>query len=647
MSKLLSGSSFDPSGNYYASVVTALDTHRIRTQSTNNSSLANAFSLEKGNKITSISWALSAEVESSNKKKRRVSLSQKHDNFENEIISIGLNKGSILQYSPSANQIIGKLENPNASSINDYHFSTITNSGWSVDSSQNVIEWDLILFKPKSQFKFKESINLIRVINYQDKPHLLLASHSVYLIEIETQKVVKTFPGHITPIHTLLLLNDGINFITAASGDRFINIYSLEGSSSVLVAQSDVLKISINNNNNEIISVITEDGFIEIFKDFLKQDKIVKSNNKRKSQQSKLSDFKVYLKRPNLDVLKIEDCFVLNDFILITWLEDQNVPYFEKIKLSNLKESNELIKDLPKIKVKEFLNNDIAAAKNYNENSIFITSGDNLMNLDNKEKIDPEEESDEEDGPSLAEKMELLKVENTQPKKKHGKATTGSLVVILTQALRSSDHSLLDTVLSSRNEEVLKSTIERLDTTLAILLLERLAERIARNTNKQGQLNLWVKWVMIIHGGYLINVPNLSKSLSSLHSTLARRSKTLPRLLELQGRLDVLYSNFEINKEEEFIEEEDSDVEYIEELDGDEDLDVDIDDDEISSESEEEDLSEDEKMLIEKLAEDEMQEEFGFSDEEINGEINEESESEDEQELLRQRIEKLKSKQKK
>jgi U3 small nucleolar RNA-associated protein 5 len=685
MAKLLAVSAFDPTGNHYSSVVTALDTHRIRVQATNNtSSLANAFSLDKGHKVTSLSWGLSPDVEakeespSKKNKKRRLTQTQQQFALESQIISIGLNKGSILQYSPAANQIVGKLENPNASSINDYVFSHLTNSGWSVDVAQNVIEWDLFLFKPKLQFRFNESVNLIRVIEYNNKPHLLLASHSVYLVDIETHDIVMTFPGHVTPIHALLPMSDGVHFITAADGDRFINIYSTEGTPTVLVTQSNVLSVS---HNDETVTAITEDGFVEVFTNVLKKQQQQQSttgakSNKKRVQQSKQSDFKIQLTRPNSDPLKIEDAFISPEFITITWLEDQSIPYFEKIKVIDLSETTTITKARPAIQAKDhtLFGQDIAAPKRYNESSTVVTSGDNLKYLDNKEvQVNKNEEEEEEldvelrveDGPSLAEKMELLKVENTVPKRRNGKASANSLAVILTQALRSNDHSLLETVLTSRNENVLKTTIQRLDTSLAVILLERLAERIARHTNRQGQLNIWVKWVIIIHGGYLINVPNLAKSLSSLHSTLTRRASTLPRLLELQGRLDVLYSQQESNKankefqEEDYDDSDESDVEYIEELDDanllddseDEELlireeDGFIDVDDFSESEEEEDVE-----IADVLENEEVEEEVGYSDEEINGNgkdidsDDDDDENNNEQELLKQKIAKLKAKQ--
>ena len=652
---------FNGNGQYYVSTITALDTHKIRVQSTNSTSsaslLAQAFTLDKSHKATCIEWG---------------SLSAGKQDIENLVVAIGENKGSILLYSPLQNEVITTLVNPYSSSIRDFHISTITGTGWSVDAGQNVIEWDLLTGEssPHNKFKFHESINKVSTLIHQGKPHLLLASHTIHLVDIETHDVVKTFPGHISSIHTVLPI-DNSTFITAAQGDRFINVYSTELAPIVLVTQSNVISISYAD---ETLSAVTEDGIVEVFHNVLTRTHSTKK--KRGGAPSKQSNRSVKLQRPNGSQLTIESSALEqnSNTLIITWLEDNLIPYFERIQLDtidsfDIDNSNDnvytLTKDKPKILAKDhsLFGRDVAAAKHYNEANATVTSGDNLRFLDNKEV--EELEYREDDGPSLAEKLEMTQTLETAPKKKHTRITAGSLAVVLTQALRSNDHTLLETVLSNRDETVLKNTIERLDTSLAVVLLDRLAERIARQTNRQGQLNVWVKWIMVIHGGSLINIPNLSSSLSSLHSTLNRRANTLPRLLELQGKLDVLYAQEELqryNKNvagEQYNEEyDDSDVEYVEELDdhgliddGEHDYieeEGELEDGYMSIDGPSDDESEDDTVLVEKdLEDDEMDDEGGYSDEEVHGnELQAEEEAvDDEQEELKKRIAKLKAKQ--
>lgn len=142
--------------------------------------------------------------------------------------------------------------------------------------------------------------------------------------------------------------------------------------------------------------------------------------------------------------------------------------------------------------------------------------------------------------------------------------------------MKSNDHSLLESVLINRDENVIKKTISRLDSIYVVNFLDRLSERILRNANKQAALIVWIKWVMIIHGNYLMQQPNLFSSLSTLYVILSNRSKTLPKLLQLQGRVNMVLNTIDMRKsilqdKETGESDDDSDldedvVEYIEEV---------------------------------------------------------------------------------
>lgn len=93
-----------------------------------------------------------------------------------------------------------------------------------------------------------------------------------------------------------------------------------------------------------------------------------------------------------------------------------------------------------------------------------------------------------------------------------------------------------------------------------------------------------------------------------MHSVLAKKANTLPRLLELQGRLNLLYDQSslkqDLNKEEVFQDGEEEDVAYIEDLDDAQfngEIDVDIDEVSSSEESdvefEDEDDDDDEEQI--------------------------------------------------
>lgn len=250
----------------------------------------------------------------------------------------------------------------------------------------------------------------------------------------------------------------------------------------------------------------------------------------------------------------------------------------------------------------------------YNEEDATIAAGDDYAQLENG----GDESGDDAESATLAEKMDALKREN-KASKGSGTAppTMGSLSTVLTQAIKSDDDDLLESCLLFRDEEGIKSTVQRLNSNLAVLLLERLAAKMTAQPSRGRQFNAWIKWVMVAHGGYLVTVPKLLVTVSRLHKALNTRVNTLDRLLALEGRLEMLEAQMELRNASHGAndddEESDSEVEFvegeedIEEDDeddmseimamGDEDIEMEEDDDEEGEEDDEEEESDDENEI--------------------------------------------------
>lgn len=539
------------------------------------SELNTSFNLDKSSKISSIAWVPLGE----------------------QVLAISLTRGATLLFSPASNTIIAELNLNLNLAIQDFHYSSLTHTAFSCDIGGNVIEWDLTTFSQISQFKINEfledveSIFKLSTVVYNDIPHLLLASHSIYLVDISSKSVIKTFPGHIQPISSLIPIDEDL-FLTSAIGDRFMNLNSIKKSSNtaVFVAQTPIKSVSLlNKNGKSILTALTENGTMEIFNDpfnLNENNSISTSSKKKRRQQASLvqshSSNSIYkLSRPEIEIKSVQDANLIinsssinDNHIIISWLENSSVSYFESIKWLDesgnyLIDSNLIIyKSRPNLKSTQSLTergHDIAASKPYVEGHAIISDGNNIRDL--------EEDEDEE---SLAEKLDKISTEQISKKKSKkidGKNTTKSLAIILSQSLRNNDHSLLETVLSNRDSQVIQNTISKLDSSLAIVLLDRLSEKIQRQASRFNQLNSWLKWILIIHGAVLASLPKLNTKFSNLHSVLIKKSDTLPRLLELQGRLTLLYHQTELKREivsnevDDVVEDIDSDIEYVEELD--------------------------------------------------------------------------------
>ncbi|KAI0972969.1 Dip2/Utp12 family-domain-containing protein [Xylaria arbuscula] len=200
-----------------------------------------------------------------------------------------------------------------------------------------------------------------------------------------------------------------------------------------------------------------------------------------------------------------------------------------------------------------------------------------------------------------------------------------SLGTVLSQALRTDDADLLESCLHVTDGNTIDSTIQRLDSTLASILLTKLASRMHRRPGRAGSLMTWVQSTLVCHGGALAAQPGLVKRLGELQRVLDERARGLNSLLALKGKLDLMNAQLKLRRQYSEVDEDVQDEEGIIYVEGEEsDADIvnglmDLDDDELpvtngvmDDDSEEDDLqsnapeSEEELDGEEELDEDEV-----------------------------------------
>ncbi|RAL61508.1 hypothetical protein DID88_009547 [Monilinia fructigena] len=135
-----------------------------------------------------------------------------------------------------------------------------------------------------------------------------------------------------------------------------------------------------------------------------------------------------------------------------------------------------------------------------------------------------------------------------------------SLGTVLTQALKTNDVALLESCLHTTDLSTIRATIQRLDSPLAAILLQRLAERLHRRPGRAGSLMVWVQWAMITHGGYLATQRGLIKKLAEGKLDMLDAQIELRRSMQNRPRLDsedndegVIYVEGQSDDEEEVI----------------------------------------------------------------------------------------------
>jgi hypothetical protein len=140
-----------------------------------------------------------------------------------------------------------------------------------------------------------------------------------------------------------------------------------------------------------------------------------------------------------------------------------------------------------------------------------------------------EDEDDEDDDDD--DEMEVENTNGTSFKPKT--ATTESLKELLSQALVSSDDSLLELALAVRDIKVISTTIKEIEPSLLLVLLSKLTTRLASNPLRAESLSMWLSFLLKT-GRFQPN------HLSALRNLLYERIESFSDLLRLEGRLSMM-----------------------------------------------------------------------------------------------------------
>ena len=535
----------------FASATLSLDSWHVRIADPSNSTIRNEYTFDRGQVCKCLAWG--SRPSNHEKKKRKV---------ETAVLGVGLNDGSINLFVAAEAESIGKLVG-HTGEVNAIAFTETTI--WSAGSDGQAIEWDY-----SKKLRTLSIDSTLSAIAFHGST-LLAASYTIHRYPDE-----KAFTNHTTPVHSLVFV--GNKFVSAADDDRYMNVYSDEAERA-LIAETDVKRIDANEN---VLCAVTLEG-IELF-----EHPTSPVEKQRRKSQVMTAKSKIVIQRPDGAKVDIMNASIRTNQLYIAWNEGARM-VFEIIDLyqnEQLIESTQLVREKQPVMgaangIKE------KTKKPYTDGNAQIGAGNDVADLESEEEIEE---------PTLAERLHAMEVAAPKPVKVVNMPPAASLTTVLTQALKSSDTALLESCLHHTDAKIILGTIRRLDSTLAVSLLEQLASRLSRKPGRSADLGVWVRNTIVVHGGYLASIPSLVRTLSSLHTVLSTRAATLPRLLALQGRLDMINAQIELRREGGQITGEDpSDIEYNEGESDISDEEVGIDDDvesEFSDGSEENEFAE-------------------------------------------------------
>jgi len=117
-----------------------------------------------------------------------------------------------------------------------------------------------------------------------------------------------------------------------------------------------------------------------------------------------------------------------------------------------------------------------------------------------------------------------------------------SLVTLLTQGLQSSDTTLLDQVLSCRNEKIIEKTVRALTIPVLLPLIDCLNKYLYQSADKGLIASKWLRAVLSTHTSYLMTCPDITERLGPMYELIEARTRLYPKLARLHGKLSLIAS---------------------------------------------------------------------------------------------------------
>ncbi|XP_078398814.1 WD repeat-containing protein 43 [Cetorhinus maximus] len=577
-----------------------------------------------------LSWAPPRRLrqEVPQKKKRRSE--DATDKEELDLLAIGTAVGGILLYSIVKGELQSKLGGGHDNKVNCVRWHQENSCLYSCSDDKHIVEWSLPTGKVKCKWKAeKGSVSCLCLS--PDGKMLLSAGRGIKLWDLETKEVYRKFTGHATTISSLTFATirppsesqpfdgmTGLYFLSGALHDRLLNVWQVRPDgkdknavlSFTLTDEPIYVDLTTSGDREDPVklAVVCRDGQMHLFEHILNgycKKPLLPTCTVQIATSGRGTDA-----RP-VPILAATFCSDRQS-ILIAY-NSMLHPIIERVMLNTTESHICLVRDTQTTVV---LTTEMAATK---VKTPIVTSGVKVLvpgipghntsmkpTLMESRKTEAKRRKDTENERSIEERLCTMDIDVMKMKNKSGLPQTDSFAVLLVQGLESRDSSILNKVLQTKKDSLIKTTIARLPVPAVVPLLQEITKRLQGHPYSAALMVKWLKAVFILHASYLSTLPDLVPQLGALYQVMESRVKTLQKLSRLHGKLFLLVTQVAasekaqdvstVNQTAKLVYEEESS----EEENSEDDPMADQESDENWEEDEEEERADDPKMHIDK-----------------------------------------------
>ncbi|GCC30719.1 WD repeat-containing protein 43 [Chiloscyllium punctatum] len=576
-----------------------------------------------------LSWAPPRRLsqEGPQKKKRR---SEDATGLEElDLLAIGTAVGSILLYSIVKGELQSKLGGGHDNKVNCVRWHQESDCLYSCSDDKHIVEWSVPTGKVKCKWKAeKGSISCLCLS--PDGKMLLSAGRGIKLWDLETKEVYRKFTGHATTVSSLAFAtirppNDsqpfdgitGLYFLSGAVHDRLLNVWQVRSDgkdknavlSFTLTEEPTYVDLTSSGDREDPVklAVVCRDGQLYLFEHILNgycKKPLLPTCIVQIATSGRGTDTRPV---PILAAMFCTD----RQSILIAY-NSVLQPIIERVMLNTTESHICLVRD---IQMTVAISTETAVTK---VKTPIVTSGVEVLApgipghstsikpaLTKSRKSEDKRRKDTENE-SIEERLCAMDIDVMKMRSKSGLPQTDSFAVLLVQGLESSDSSILNKVLQTKKDSLIKATIARLPVAAVVPLLQEITKRLQGHPSSASLMVKWLKTVFTLHASYLSTVPDLVPQLGILYQLMESRVKTLQKLSRLHGKLFLLVTQVvasekaqdisSVNQTAKLVYEEESS----EEENSEDDLMADHESDENWEDEEEEERMDDPKMHIDK-----------------------------------------------
>uniref|UniRef100_A0A8C3MUT6 WD repeat domain 43 n=1 Tax=Geospiza parvula TaxID=87175 RepID=A0A8C3MUT6_GEOPR len=449
---------------------------------------------------TCLAWAPAGARQPPSKRKKRKSEVGGEVDKQLDILAIGTAVGSILLYSTVKGELQSKLDGGHDSRVNCVRWHQESCCLYSCSDDKHIVEWNTQTCKVKCKWKGDNSSVTCLCIS-PDGKMLLSAGRTIKLWDLETKEVYRHFTGHATSVSSLTFTTvkptneskpfDGITglyFLSGAIHDRLLSVWQIRSDrkeknavmSFTVTDEPTFVDLTVSEVKEEPVklAVVCRDGQLHLFEHIL--------NGYCKKPLT--SNCTVQIATPGdgdstpkpVPILAAAFCTDKQSLLLVYGNALQ--PIIEKVSLNTSESHICLVRDIQKVLS---LKTDAAVTKVktpvVNSDAKVLVPGipghstavktPALGKEKKKNKRKPGETEE-----SIEERLGALDIDVSKVKTPGGLPQTDSFAVLLVQGLESNDAEILNKVLNTRKENIVKNTVARMPIHAVIPLLHEVRE---------------------------------------------------------------------------------------------------------------------------------------------------------------------------